>query len=77
MTIVRKSNTQNLVWLQPKTHENIKMFASKILLASLAFSSSLAFAQGIVLNDQNLRTDLNWLNQQAHFLLFYYYTYIN
>ena len=38
---------------------------SKTLLATLALSSSLAFAQGIVLNDQNLRTDLNWLNQQG------------
>ena len=37
----------------------------KTLLASLALSSSLTFAQGIVLNDQNLRTDLNWLNQQG------------
>ena len=41
------------------------MFKSKTLLASLALSSSLTFAQGIVLNDQNLRTDLNWLNQQG------------
>ena len=31
----------------------------------MALSSSLTFAQGIVLNDQNLRTDLNWLNQQG------------
>lgn len=38
---------------------------SKTLLATLALSSSLSFAQGIVLNDQNLRTDLNWLNQQG------------
>ena len=38
---------------------------SKTLLATLALSSSLTFAQGIVLNDQNLRTDLNWLNQQG------------
>lgn len=37
----------------------------KTLLASLALSSSLTFAQGIVLNDQNLRNDLNWLNQQG------------
>ena len=37
----------------------------KTLFASLALSSSLTFAQGIVLNDQNLRTDLNWLNQQG------------
>ena len=41
------------------------MSIPKILLATLALSSSLAFAQGIVLNDQNLRTDLNWLNQQG------------
>ncbi|TQR65348.1 capsule assembly Wzi family protein [Acinetobacter sp. RF14B] len=41
------------------------MFKSKTLLASLALSSSLTFAQGIVLNDQDLRTDLNWLNQQG------------
>ncbi|WP_168384791.1 capsule assembly Wzi family protein [Acinetobacter indicus] len=41
------------------------MRLSKILLATLALSSSLTFAQGIVLNDQNLRNDLNWLNQQG------------
>ncbi len=41
------------------------MFAPKALLVTLALSSSLTFAQGIVLNDQNLRTDLNWLNQQG------------
>ncbi|WP_104490530.1 capsule assembly Wzi family protein [Acinetobacter indicus] len=41
------------------------MRLSKILLATLTLSSSLTFAQGIVLNDQNLRTDLNWLNQQG------------
>lgn len=41
------------------------MRLSKILLATLALSSSLTFAQGIVLNDHNLRTDLNWLNQQG------------
>ncbi|WP_411687233.1 capsule assembly Wzi family protein [Acinetobacter indicus] len=41
------------------------MRLSKILLATFALSSSLTFAQGIVLNDQNLRTDLNWLNQQG------------
>lgn len=41
------------------------MFSPKALLATLALSSSLSFAQGIVLNDQNLRTDLNWLNQQG------------
>lgn len=31
----------------------------------LSLSSSFTFAQGIVLNEQNLRTDLNWLNQQG------------
>ena len=41
------------------------MFAPKALLATLALSSSFTFAQGIVLNEQNLRTDLNWLNQQG------------
>lgn len=41
------------------------MFGPKALLATLALSSSLSFAQGIVLNEQNLRTDLNWLNQQG------------
>ncbi|MFV5489175.1 hypothetical protein [Acinetobacter towneri] len=41
------------------------MFPPKALLAALALSSSFIFAQGIVLNDQNLRTDLNWLNQQG------------
>ncbi|MEN8384730.1 capsule assembly Wzi family protein [Acinetobacter towneri] len=41
------------------------MFAPKALLATLALSSSFTFAQGIVLNNQNLRTDLNWLNQQG------------
>ncbi|WP_286739811.1 MULTISPECIES: capsule assembly Wzi family protein [Acinetobacter] len=41
------------------------MRLSKILLATLVLNSSLTFAQGIVLNDQNLRTDLNWLNQQG------------
>ncbi|MBF4520664.1 capsule assembly Wzi family protein [Acinetobacter towneri] len=41
------------------------MIAPKALLVTLALNSSLSFAQGIVLNDQNLRTDLNWLNQQG------------
>src|SRR5690554_2311337 len=41
------------------------MRLSKILLATLALSSSLTFAQGIMLNDHDLRTDLNWLNQQG------------
>lgn len=33
-----------------------------VLLTTLALP---AFAQGLVLNDANLRTDLNWLNQQG------------
>ena len=41
------------------------MSQSRNLLLILSLSSSLTFAQGIVLNDQNLRTDLNWLNQQG------------
>ncbi|MBK0063689.1 MULTISPECIES: capsule assembly Wzi family protein [unclassified Acinetobacter] len=42
------------------------MFSRKtLLMAMLAVSSSSLFAQGLVLNDQNLRTDLNWLNQQG------------
>lgn len=32
------------------------------ILSSISFS---IFAQGLVLNDENLRTDLNWLNQQG------------
>ncbi|MBJ9986415.1 capsule assembly Wzi family protein [Acinetobacter sp. S40] len=42
------------------------MFSRKtLLMAMLAVSSSSLFAQGLMLNDQNLRTDLNWLNQQG------------
>lgn len=42
------------------------MFLKKSLyVALLASLSSAVFAQGIVLNDENLRTDLNWLNQQG------------
>lgn len=37
----------------------------KILSSSLLFSSPLVFANGILLNDENLRDDLNWLNQQG------------
>ena len=44
----------------------MKMFVKKTLLvAMLTSASSALFAQGLVLNDQNLRTDLNWLNQQG------------
>ncbi|HQV25791.1 MAG TPA: capsule assembly Wzi family protein, partial [Acinetobacter sp.] len=42
------------------------MFLKKSLYIALLTSlSSTVFAQGIVLNDENLRTDLNWLNQQG------------
>ncbi len=42
------------------------MFLKKTLaVAVLASASSAIFAQGLVLNDQNLRTDLNWLVQQG------------
>jgi len=42
------------------------MFLKKSLYIALFASLSFpVFAQGIVLNDENLRTDLNWLNQQG------------
>lgn len=42
------------------------MFAKKTLFVTMLISaSSTIFAQGLVLNDENLRTDLNWLNQQG------------
>lgn len=42
------------------------MFLKKSLYIALLTSlSSTIFAQGIVQNDENLRTDLNWLNQQG------------
>ncbi|OTG65513.1 capsule assembly Wzi family protein [Acinetobacter silvestris] len=42
------------------------MFLKKSLYAAILVTMSLpVFAQGLVLNDQNLRTDLNWLNQQG------------
>ncbi|WDZ50239.1 capsule assembly Wzi family protein [Acinetobacter vivianii] len=42
------------------------MFLKKSLcIALFAALSSPVFAQGLVLNDENLRTDLNWLNQQG------------
>ena len=34
-------------------------------IAILATASSAIFAQGLVLNNEDLRTDLNWLNQQG------------
>ena len=42
------------------------MFLKKSLYIALFSAISAAtFAQGLVLNDANLRTDLNWLNQQG------------
>lgn len=42
------------------------MFLKKPLLSVLLTTLSLpVFAQGLVLNDANIRTDLNWLNQQG------------
>lgn len=42
------------------------MFLKKSLsIAVFACFSSITLAQGLVLNDENLRTDLNWLNQQG------------
>ncbi|EOR08757.1 capsule assembly Wzi family protein [Acinetobacter genomosp. 15BJ] len=42
------------------------MFLKKSLYVALFASlSSVTFAQGLILNDANLRTDLNWLNQQG------------
>lgn len=42
------------------------MFLRKTLsIAILATASSAIFAQGLVLNNEDLRTDLNWLNQQG------------
>lgn len=42
------------------------MFLKKSLYAAILSALSLpAFAQGLVLNDDHLRTDLNWLNQQG------------
>ncbi len=42
------------------------MFFKKSLYAAMLATLSLpVFAQGLVLNDQDLRTDLNWLNQQG------------
>ncbi|EXE59229.1 capsule assembly Wzi family protein [Acinetobacter sp. 1239920] len=42
------------------------MFLKKVLgLSLLSVLSSPVWAQGLVLNNQDLRTDLNWLNQQG------------
>lgn len=49
-----------------KFENSLDMFLKKSLYVALFASlSSASFAQGIVLNDENLRTDLNWLNQQG------------
>lgn len=42
------------------------MYLKKSLYAAVLFGMSLpVFAQGIVLNNEDIRTDLNWLNQQG------------
>lgn len=42
------------------------MYLRKSLCAAVLLGMSLpVFAQGIVLNNEDLRTDLNWLNQQG------------
>jgi len=42
------------------------MYLRKALYAAVLFGMSLpVLAQGIVLNNQDIRTDLNWLNQQG------------
>ncbi|WP_326517949.1 capsule assembly Wzi family protein [Acinetobacter sp. CAAS 2-6] len=42
------------------------MFVKRILaLSVITLLSSTAWSQGLVLNDENLRTDLAWLNQQG------------
>lgn len=42
------------------------MYLRKSLYAAVLLGMSLpVFAQGIVLNDEDIRTDLNWLNQQG------------
>lgn len=40
-------------------------FKKSLYIALMSSLSSAAFAQGLLLNDENLRTDLNWLNQQG------------
>ncbi len=44
----------------------MRMFLKKSLYAAVLASLSLPiFAQGLVLNNEDIRTDLNWLNQQG------------
>lgn len=54
-----------MYWIN--TFENsLGMFVKKSLyIALFSAISATTFAQGLVLNDANLRTDLNWLNQQG------------
>ena len=53
--------------MQRNKSEKIKrMSLKKSLYAAMLFGTSLpVFAQGLVLNNQDLRTDLNWLTQQG------------
>ncbi len=49
-----------------KFENSLDMFLKKSLYVALFASlASATFAQGLILNDANLRTDLNWLNQQG------------
>lgn len=49
-----------------KFENSLDMFLKKSLYVALFASlASATFAQGLILNDVNLRTDLNWLNQQG------------
>ena len=41
------------------------MFLKTIIKCTSYDTFASCFAQGLVLNDANLRTDLNWLNQQG------------
>jgi hypothetical protein len=41
------------------------MYLKKVLLSLAVLGTSSVYAQGIVLNHEDLRSDLNWLNQQG------------
>lgn len=43
----------------------LKRLNKALVMLSFAVTTVPVLAQGIVLNDENLRTDLNWLNQQG------------
>ena len=43
----------------------IKKYKINWIIPFFALASSQSFAQGIILNHADLRTDLNWLNQQG------------